>query len=341
MNKDRLLILLPLLCLCSCGYWEGKHSETAPAEVKVRVVEAKVSGGDGTATYMGTVRSAKTAVLTAAAPGNLQQVKVRQGQKVRKGDVVAVLSSESVNSALEIASATLAQARDGYDRLLKVYEKGGVTEVKKMEVETQLRTAQASYAAASRAKTNCTLRAPFSGTVEEVIAHEGEELGLLAPVVRISDTEKPEIHFNVPENEVGTLAAGETVTVEIPALDKSLDLPVGLVNASGNLLSHTYDCAVYPGGQIDGLRPGMIVKVHRQRAAETDRLSIPAGAVFTGMDGRYVWVVEDGTVQKRTIVPCGYTEAGITVSEGLSEGELVIVEGARKVCSGMKVEAVR
>jgi len=137
------------------------------------------------------------------------------------------------------------------------------------------------------------------------------------------------------------LKPGETVEVEIPALGDTLRLPLGLVNDSGNLLSHSYDCIIYPGEKISGLRPGMVIKVHRERNRTGNRLAVPVSAVFTGLEGRYVWIVEDGVVQKRDIVPGGYTEDGIVVSEGLREGDLVIVEGARKVCSGMKVRTER
>ncbi|MCR4859072.1 MAG: efflux RND transporter periplasmic adaptor subunit [Bacteroidales bacterium] len=334
-------LVIPVICVCSCGLRESGRPAGESAEVTVRVREAGFSEDKGATTYMGSVQSAKNTVLTAPAPGNLQHLNVRQGRKVRKGEVLAVISSESVNSALEIASATLAQAEDGYDRLMKLYGKGGVTEVKKMEVETQLRTARATRTAALKAKENCTIRAPFSGTVEELVAHEGEELGLLSPILKLSDTDHVEIHFNVPEKEIGELKPGETVEVEIPALGDTLRLPLGLVNDSGNLLSHSYDCIIYPGEKISGLRPGMVIKVHRERNRTGNRLAVPVSAVFTGLEGRYVWIVEDGVVQKRDIVPGGYTEDGIVVSEGLREGDLVIVEGARKVCSGMKVRTER
>ena len=340
-SKVILSLLLLLPCVSACELMGGNNNSYTPEEVKVRVVEAGPADGEGTVTYLGSAQSSKTAFLTASAPGKLQSMNVRQGQKVHRGDVLAVLLSESVNSALEIASATLAQAEDGYGRMMIVYEKGGITDIKKMEVETQLRTARAAYLAASSAKEQCTLRAPFDGTVEEVIAHAGEELGLLAPILKITDTEQPEIHFNVPEREIESLAVGDQVQVEIPALEESLPMQIGLISASGNLLSHSYDCAIYPDKTINGLRPGMVVKVHRWRRHFSDRIAIPVSAVFTGMDGRYVWVVENGIVQKRTIIPDGYTEDGIVVSEGLRPGDLVIVEGARKVCSGMNVKTER
>jgi len=335
-----LPLLLSVLSVSSCELIEKKTVQT-PEEVTVKVMEANANEGGEKTTYMGTVQSSKSTLLNAPVPGTLNHLKTAQGKKVRKGDIVAEISSESVNSALEIAAATLEQAEDGYSRMMKLYEKGGVTEVKKMEVETQLRTAKATYKAAKKAKEQCLVRAPFAGTVEEVMAHEGEELGLLAPIVRISDTEHTEIHFSVPEKEIGDIEIGERVTVEIPALEQNYERGVEMKNASGNLLSHSYDCTLSREETIPGLKPGMMVKVHRSRQSDEKRISVPAGAIFTGMNERYLWIVKDGIVEKRNIVPDGYSDSGILVSEGLDEGDLVIVEGARKVCTGMKVRTVR
>ncbi len=335
-NKAFLLVFL-LPCICACNSIEGKQQASIPAEVTVRVHQVSATGSDTETTYLGTAQSAKHSLVGAPVPGHLQRIYVKSGQKVYKGQVLAEISSESVNAALDIASATLHQAEDGYARLMKLYEKGGVTEVKKIEVETQLSTARASYNAALKAKEKCRVIAPFSGTVEEAMAHEGEEVALLGPIVRLTDTDHLEIRFNVPEKELGSIEIGETVSVEIPALEKTVELPVGLKDASGNALSHSYQCTIYPQEKLEGLRPGMIVKVHRQAQDTNHAIVVPMSALFTGVNGRYVWTVEDGIVQKRQITTEGYANDGMVVTSGLHEEDTVIVEGARKVCSGMKV----
>ncbi|MCR5013884.1 MAG: efflux RND transporter periplasmic adaptor subunit [Bacteroidales bacterium] len=337
MKKNTFLLVFLLPCLCSCNLTEGRQQTAAPSEVTVRVHELSASGNEVETTYLGTVQSAKHSLVGAPVPGHLQKIHVKNGQKVHKGQVLATISSESVNAALDIATATLHQAEDGYARLMKLYEKGGVTEVKKVEVETQLSTARASYNAALGAKEKCTVTAPFSGTVEETIAHEGEEVALLGPIVSITDTDHLEIHFNVPENELGSIETGDTVTVEITALETSLKLPIGLKNASGNLMSHSYECTIYPHEKLEGLRPGMIVKVHKNALEANHAIIVPMSALFTGTNGRYVWVVQDGIVQKRQVTTEGYANDGMVVTSGLQAGDTVITEGARKVCSGMKV----
>jgi len=67
---------------------------------------------------------------------------------------------------------------------------------------------------------------------------------------------------------------------------------------------------------------------------------VPASALRTGAEGRYVWCVEDGTVVRRNVVTDGYSGEGVVITEGLFQGDQVVVEGGRKVSSGMKVHTV-
>jgi hypothetical protein len=84
--------------------------------------------------------------------------------------------------------------------------------------------------------------------------------------------------------------------------------------------------------------PGMVCKV---TVKEMDSgIVIPASVVRTGMDGRYVWTVRDGRAEKRSVVIGGFSGDGVTVESGLESGDLLIVEGARKVSSGMAVKVV-
>ena len=69
-------------------------------------------------------------------------------------------------------------------------------------------------------------------------------------------------------------------------------------------------------------------------------LTVPVHAVMTDSSGRYVWIVTDGTVGKRYVTVSGYNGDGVTISEGLEDGTLVIIDGRRKVSSGMKVKTV-
>ncbi|MCQ2114999.1 MAG: efflux RND transporter periplasmic adaptor subunit [Bacteroidales bacterium] len=315
-----------------------KESKAEP--VTVKVIAVGVSSNVGTASYVGSAEATKTGNISAPASGTLVSLSAREGQKVSKGQVLAKIESQSVKSAYQMAKATYEQARDGMERLEKVYASGSISEVKMVEMKTNLSKAEAAMNAAKSSLEACTVKAPFSGVVESVPVHAGEEVTIAALLVRIVDVNSIEIHFPIPENEITRIKTGDRVQVSIPALDKEITARIvnkGLVASS---LSHSYDCTLGNLSDSKDIMPGMVCKVSIL-SDEINDLVVPSNAVMTDVDGRYVWTVEDDLVNKRYIVVGGYAGKGIIVSEGLSEGNLVIIEGARKVSTGMAVKTIR
>lgn len=330
------VVLLAVGCTGRGSLLNQPRSEPSPVIVKV---QRAVPGSAATSTgYVGTVASSRTATLTAPAAGTLVSLPVREGGRVWKGQTVAQIESQAVSSAYDAAASRLAQAEDGWSRVQKVYASGTVTEVDYIRVKTQLDEARAMEAAARSALERCTLKAPISGVVEKVYLTEGVETVPAEPVVRIVDLGTLEIRFPLPENEFPYHTVGEKVEVEIPALAYKGPGVLRNKGIAASALSHSYECTVSLSGGITGLMPGMVCKVFLPVKA-ADSIVIPSSAVMTDMEGRFVWTATGGIVDKKHVTVGGYSGAGILISEGLSPEDLIIVEGARKVSVGMKVQA--
>lgn len=307
--------------------------------VPVRVVRTEAVENVSTTSYVGRAEPSKNTVVTVPYPGTVEAVYAVKGRQVRKGQVLATVNSEAVRSAYEIARASLNQAEDGYARLEKVYKTGSVTELKMVEVRTQLEKARAAEKSARQALEDCNVKAPFDGVVGEVFAHKGEQAGALAPLVRLMDIDGVEIHFSVPESEYSHISTGDAAEVEIPALERTTRAFVATKGVSASVLSHSYDFTLKGIGNPGSLMPGMTCKV-RIFSGSAARIVLPSTAVMTDMNGRYVWAVDgESCVEKRYVEVGGYAGKGVVISSGLEEGELVIVEGSRKVSTGMKVKA--
>ncbi|MCM1177338.1 MAG: efflux RND transporter periplasmic adaptor subunit [Clostridium sp.] len=314
-----------------------------PAEreaVAVKVIEVSMDGSAATKTYIGTVHPARSTVLSCSHSGTLVELNARQGQHVRQGDVIAVINSQGVKSSLDIAAATLQQARDGYRRAKSVHGSGSMADVKMIEVETQLRQAEAAYAAAEKAYSDCTIKAPFSGAIGEVYAEAGVEMSVAGPIVKIMDISSVEIRFPVPEGEINSVRTGTGAIIGIQAIEKE-NIPVRITSKgiAASALAHTYECTAVPDARIDGLMPGMVCKV-RIPGGNSRSAVIPSSVIKTDASGRYVWAVKDLKAVRLPVVTGGFSGNGVIISEGLQAGDLVIVEGARKVSSGMKVKIV-
>lgn len=337
MNRT-IALISALLVLSACG---GRghmlnSAKSTPAPVTVKVQRAGFLPDSLSTGFVGTVNSSQTALLTAPSSGTLVSLPVREGDRVKKGQKVGVISSQTVSSAYDAAASRLAQAEDGWARIQKVYKSGTVTEVDYLRVKTQLDEARAAEAAARSARDRCTLKAPFNGVVDKVYQTQGVEATIAEPIVRIVGLESLEIRFSLPEKEFSAHLAGEKVTVEIPAINFSGQGVLLSKGVSASPLSHSYQCTVSAPSGVKGLMPGMVCKVFLSRG-NSNRIVVPTSAVMTDMKGRFVWTATGGVVDKKHITVGGYQGQGIVVADGLDEDDLVIIEGSRKVSTGMSV----
>lgn len=346
MKKSLGILLAIVMVLPSCDRVRTKiddatsrlHRESASDPVTVRVLQASGAEMTGTSCYVGTVESSRSCSITCPASGTVSEVFVREGQRVSAGVRLAKIESQTLNSAYDMAKATLDQARDGMERLEKVYASGSVSEVKMVEMRTNLEKAEASAKAAGKALSDCVLKAPFSGVVESLNVSAGEDSEFAKVLMRIVDPSSVEIHFPLPENEYMKVAVGDDARVEIPSLGVSLEAKVGVKGSVASRLAHSYDCTLGGFKPVSGLMPGMVCKVYLNHGDGIGTV-VPATAVMTDGNGRYVWVVRDGIVAKAYVEVGGYSGDGI-IALGLRDGDSVIVEGARKVSTGMAVKIV-
>lgn len=340
MRTHYLIILCcAFLGLLSCAEKKPRQENAQAALVPVTVVPVGIDTNLRTSSYVGTVEADKSATLSARYPGRLDSLKVKAGDEVKQGQVLAVISSQSVESSLKMTEATLAQAEDGYRRVLQVHESGSIADVQLVEVQSKLAQARAAAEAARQAAEDCRVKAPFDGVVGDLQIEEGVEVSPLQPLMRVMDISTVKVRFPVPESEIGKLQVGDEAAVEIPALDnhrfRARMMEKGM---TASLLSHTYDCKLEPLDSVQGLMPGMVGKVYMDVLYDRG-VVIPASTVQMDAQGKYVWVVNpERKVEKRYVEVAGFSGKGVIVSNGFESDDLLIVEGSRKVSTGMQVE---
>ena len=343
MKIKHILWLLPLL-LTACHNDPQQLKEKilgGPAEervIAVGVLRIDTVGGLVRNTYPGYLEEGQSVEMAFKYGGTLEQLNVKEGSTVKKGQVLARVSSPQMESTQRSALATLEQAQDAYDRLKKVHDNGSLPEIKWREMVANLEKAQSALDLANAMLADNTIKAPFDGTIASVNAEIGENIAPLRPVIRLINTKGMAVKISVPENEIAKVQVGDTAEVVIPALDdKCMSGKVIEKSMTASLLTHSYPVKVLIEQPDEELSPGMIGKVVL-KADVSKGIIVPANAVLINQDGKFVWVAENGRATRRTITISGYSGNGVLVSEGLKTNDVVIVEGYQKVSEGMKVE---
>ena len=337
--RKLIFVCLALIAVSCADKGNRKVTEKEPVNVGVMTVSPMSSQYYNV--YVGEINASGSAIISANHSGILDAINVHQGKQVKRGDVLAEVDSKNARASYEISHATLRQAEDGYERVKKVHSSGTVADVKLVEIETQLAKARAAAKSSEESLEECRIKAPFNGTVSEVLVEQGIHVNPATPILKLVDLSTIEIAIPVPEGEIGKIKIGQKALIDVPALGiTDIEAHVQLKGVTASSPSHTYKCTLVPEKKQTALYPGMVCKVRLSETSDAMRIRIPASAVEIDSEGRFVWVVKDGVVGRSYVTVEGYQEQGVVISSGLEPGDKVIVKGAAKVSTGMKVKSV-
>ena len=335
--RNKILLFPLLLLLLGCE----ERKEQKQNFYNVIPIEYEVVGQSSEEVYrnyVGAVSSEVEIPLAFVYGGTLVELYVHNGQAVRQGDIIAKVDDTSAKSLHETALATLRQAQDGYERLKKVYDDGGISEVRWVQMETDLEKARQSEISTRKHLEQCTLYASQDGVISMDKHLVGENVSPMQTFCRIIDLRKMNVEFSVPEKEIQFVKKGDVAFADIPSLGlKNIELEVVDKSIVANSFGHTYDVKTrVVSDNAKEILPGMVAKI-RMTATALSGIVIPSSCVQTVADGIAVWVVENGKAFRRNIVPSDFVKNGVIVKSGLNHGDTIVTAGYQKLYNRAKV----
>jgi membrane fusion protein, multidrug efflux system len=310
---------------------------------------------------IGNVDAYSTVAIKARVDGEIEEVNFREGQAVRKGDVLFRLDARPFEAALRQAEANLArdkasrdQARSQERRYFDLLEKHFVSKEAYAQISTAAETAEAalkaSQAAVETARLNvqyCTIRSPIDGFVGRIMLQLGNlvKANDTNPLVVINQVKPIYATFAVPEQRLGeirrhmadrplevTVRSADArhaplATGRLVFVDNAVDVSTGTIKLRAEFENR--DLALWPGQFVN-----VALKLYDQLHA----IVVPSVAVQTGPQGEFVFVLKpDATAEVRKIA-VSRTEGDLTVvAQGLAKGERVVTRGQLRLAPGVKV----
>ncbi len=327
-------LLAGAISLTGCTSGEKKDiMPEAERAVKVKVQKLETASGSAAQSYIGTIEESVSVPLSFLIAGTVEKVLADEGQHVAKGQLLAVLNSESYQNAWQIALSKLKQAEDAYNRLEPVYQKGSLPEVKFVEIQTGLEQARSMAAISEKNVKDCKLYAPSSGTIGRRMIEPGMSIIPGNPVFQLVHIEKVNVKIPVPENEIAGIVKGLSAKIRVPALgNQEFDGKVTEVGVLSNPLSHTYMVKVELDNPEKLLKPGMVCNATIENPGLANRLVVPVAAVQSEANGqKYVYVAAQGKALRKDVETGALVSNGIVIKSGLADGDLLIVEGYQKL----------
>lgn len=277
--------------------------------------------------------------------GILTRVNVKEGQQVSKGAVLARIDDNGLSSQLAQVETQAALAKTTFERQKRLWEQNIGSEIQFLEAQANYEAAQNSVNQLRSQLGKTTVRAPFSGVIDEVISEEGSVVNPgQNPLFRIVNLNNMYVQASVPENYLGSIRVGTSVIVEIPAIGKEFE---GEVRQVGNFINpdnRSFQIEVALPNDDGLIKPNLIATVRLNDYSAENAITVPSNTVQQNSQGEtLVYVLEtddDSTgVARRVIVETGYTGGdSVEITSGLNPGDKVIVEGGRNLRDQQKVK---
>jgi len=250
----------------------------------------------------GSLESEAMADITPEAAGVVTDIRVEEGDSVHRGQVLAVLSSPSLEAGSERASVELTQARRRFEQSKKLHETGAISDSDFLEAQDAFEIAQASYREARGARGFTRLTSPVDGTVAIRNVRLGELAGGAEPAFQVVDLDRLRVIVNLSEGDLDHLRTDQPVTLagtyntDVRATGTVLRISPVVDQVTGTI---RVTIAVDPTtGDGPHLRPGQFVEVRIEVDRHEDVLTIPRRAV-QWLDGAPIaWRVIDKPEEK-------------------------------------------
>ncbi|MFA8343040.1 MAG: efflux RND transporter periplasmic adaptor subunit [Rhodothermaceae bacterium] len=343
MRTNILLVaLIMLMFLISACSGERKVEKLSNQTIKVSVRTAQKVKLEESIAYSGTVEAGKIMPVSFLATGTIEKVFVNEGDKVKKGTLLAKINDKTYKESYQVSLAALNRAQDAYSRLKPMYEKGNIPEIQFVEVETALKQAKSNEAIFKKNLKDCSLYSPGDGFVGGRSIEPGMNVGPGMQGITIVNIDKIKVKVPIPENEIAQIKVGQKAAIKIAALnDKKFEGAVDEVGVVAHPFAHTYDVKIAVDNKNKEIKPGMVCFVNITSANDNLTLAIPGSAISVDENGKqYVFVCseDDSRVQKQIIKTGKVLKNKIEVIKGLNEGNKVVVSGHHKLSNNSKIK---
>ncbi len=321
---------------CSSGPQTAKKERVVPVKVLTVTHDTRATAHD----YIGVIEEESASSLSFPVQGHVEQIDVREGERVTAGTELASLDTRNLQSIHEGALASLHQAEDAMKRLQLLYDNQSLPEIQYVEAQTKLQQAQSLEQVARKNLEDSRLIAPFSGIIGRRQVEAGENVMPGQPVLSLLKTGTVKVRVPVPENEIAAVGPGTRARITVAALNnQTFEGRIAEKGIEADPVAHTYEVRIPLNNASGSLMPGMVCRVELLRDEAQPAIVLPNRAVqLTETGERFVWKVQQGKALRTPVQTGALSDAGLIITSGLSEGDQVICEGYQKVSEGMQVD---
>lgn len=297
----------------------------------------------------GNVKTKQNLLVYPEIAGTLISVLVKEGQAVKKGQVLAHIDDGGMTQQLAQIKASAALAKTTFERQERLWNQKIGSEIQFLQTKTNYESQKNAVAQLQQQLQKSSIIAPFSGIVDEVIKNEGTIVspGPGSEIFRIVNLSKMYIEADVPESYIATISKGKSVDILFPVLGKKISTSIRQTGNFINPANRTFKIEIGVPNSDNSIKPNLTAKLKINDYSNTEAILIPQSMLSENANGQqYVYVISNiknakGTA-KQVIVQTGKTQGDlIEILAGVAVGDLLIEAGARSVKDGQEIKIAK
>ena len=292
----------------------------------------------------GSVNTKENILIQPEFSGTLTSLNVKAGNHVTKGQTLGVVDDAGMSQQLANAENQYALAKTTFERQKNLWDKKIGSEIQYLQAQTQMVSAQKSVAQIKAQLAKTVIKAPFTGTIDEVYVEKGQVVSPnVQGLMRIVNLGNMYVSTTVPETYIGKLKVGTEVDVFLTSLNKTYKGKVRQVGNFINPSNRSFGIEVSVPNPENLLRPNQVAKLKIIDYVSKNAIVVPTNVVQEdGKGDKFVFIAtqingKTGTA-KKVVVKTGKSSDNETeIVSGLSAKDIIVTEGVNTISEGMKL----
>jgi RND family efflux transporter MFP subunit len=313
-------------------------------EALVSVIEVNDTTFTHYLDVQGNVNTKENILVQPEFQGTLISLNVKAGQRVSKGQILGLVDDAGISQQVASLENQYALAKTTFERQKNLWNQKIGSEIQYLQAQTQMVSAQRGVAQMKAQLAKTIIKAPFSGTIDDVFVEKGQ---VVAPspqgLMRIVNLGNMYVSTTVPESYIGKLKVGTEVDVYLTSLGKTYKGKIRQVASFVNPTNRSFGIEVSVPNPENLLRPNQVAKLKIIDYVRKNAVVVPSNVVQEdGEHNKYVFLATQINgktgIAKKVLVMIGKSSDNVTeILSGLSPNDVIVTEGVNTISEGMKL----
>ncbi|MEZ9448330.1 efflux RND transporter periplasmic adaptor subunit [Vibrio splendidus] len=284
---------------------------------------------------VGKIRATDSAALTFSASDKILNIHFKDGDSVKKGELIAQLDNTKAKADLDKARSSLALAKSKLKRVQELLKKqpDSMSQQDVEELGEQANLAAADFRQKEALMNDYLLVAPFDGQLTNFTHSVGSKIDGATALVSLIKLDPVEVQYSIGQSDLGNAKLGQNVSIQVDAfIDEAFSGVVDYIAPAVDESSGRVEVHAHVTNPDHRLVPGMFAKVSQMTSEDTTQMVVSQNSVQAKNAQRFVWIVNGEKIEQRIVELGVNTNDGyVVVENGLKLGDQVVVTGQQNL----------